>query len=95
MTFDKAAWDQGRGNYDGKNPRLDLVAQLESIGIEPGTPRAKVHELLGPPDRPVLAAGASGEGWYLGRNDMAPDFLILTIHYDADGRVTKVNTTKG
>ena len=91
MTFDKARWDSGAGNYDGKNPRLELVNALDDAGIVIGTSRTMVHTILGEPDTPSLT-DEKGEGWYLGRNDMAPDFLTLTIRYDDTDKVNAIRT---
>lgn len=91
MTFDKARWDSGAGNYDGKNPRLELVSSLGAAGLVIGAPRTTVHRLLGAPDAPSVT-DKNAEGWYLGRNDMAPDFLTLTIRYDDKDKVTAIKT---
>lgn len=94
MTFDKAAWDSGKGNYDGKNPRIGLVSDLEEAGIIVGTPRTKVYEVIGEPDRPAIAALGNAESWYLGRSDMAPDFMLLKVTFGPDDRVSRITTGK-
>lgn len=88
--FDKAGWDRGAGNLDGKNPRLQMAGSLDKVGIVIGTPRATVIETLGPPDTPSRTPGLTEDRWYLGVNEMTPDYATLVIGYDAAGKISKI-----
>lgn len=90
MNWDKASWDQGRGVYDGANPRLDMATKLEAAGIRAGTSRAEVRDLLGEPDR----KGETSDNWYLGRDNLAPDIIVLKVMYDQRRAVTGVEQVR-
>lgn len=83
MTFDKAAWADERGKYDGESRRSAMVPQLGSAGIAIGASRHAVRMLLGEPD----SAGPSADIYYLGRSATGPSFEIYRIEYDAGGKV--------
>jgi hypothetical protein len=84
--FDSAKWKENAGNYEGKNPRLEMVYKLERL-LPNGSPKIEVDKLLGKPD------GASKDKYlyYLGRDSMGPHFLLYEISFDQDGRTTKMN----
>lgn len=84
--FDAQRWAAERGNHDRASARLGMVASLDTVGVVPGASRAEIHATLGPPD----AGDERGDIYYLGRNDMAPDYLVLAVDYGADGRVGRV-----
>lgn len=87
-SFDAPRWAAERGNHDRKSVRLNMVASLDTAGVVVGASRTKVRAALGPPD----GDGAREDIYYLGRNDMAPDYLVLAIAYTADGRVARMAT---
>ncbi|TRW16997.1 hypothetical protein [Glacieibacterium frigidum] len=86
--FDAPRWAAERGNATGVNARLDMVASLGSVGVAVGTSRPRVRAALGLPD----GEGPREDIYYLGRNDMAPDYLVLAIGYTAGGRVAVLRT---
>lgn len=89
-TFDKAAWDNGRGQYDTKNPRLDLVEPARDAGVRVGTRREAIRAILGTPDDEATEADL----WFLGRDDLAPNVRLLVVDYDASGVATRVINRK-
>ena len=85
VDFDKDKWASGTGNYSGKNPRLSMVGDIKHSVLDKGTPRSDVVELLGKPDSKTPVS----DTWYLGRNDIAPDYQTLKVDYDAANTVSK------
>jgi hypothetical protein len=85
--FDRTAWDAGKGNFSGKNPRLGMVSKAIAAGVKPGAKRDEVHGIIGLPDKVEDRTDA----WYLGQNDMAPDYVTLVVRYDANDVVTTAN----
>ena len=85
-VFDRTVWDQGRGNYGDRNPRLNMVSAAEEAGLVEGRARADVLALLGEPD----ATRPGRDQWYLGRSDLSPDYQRLVVTYDAGGQVAEV-----
>ena len=84
--FDRAAWDEGRGEYSGRNPRLQLVSAAREAGLIKGASRVDVLRLLGEPD----ATRPGRDQWFLGRSDVSPDFKRLVVTYDGGERVDVV-----
>lgn len=87
-SFDKERWASRRGIYNADNPRISMVGEAKRAGVRPGTTRAQVRALLGPPD----GIDTAGDIWYLGRSHVAPDFQSLEVEYDASGVVTRIST---
>ncbi len=90
MSFDKTKWASGKGNYSGKNPRVEMVFDAEDAGLKIGATRAQVCELLGEPD----SSDTLIDTWYLGRSVYMPDYATLDVYYDAQAIVTKVGSTQ-
>ncbi len=88
--FDKASWASGKGNYEGKNPRIAMVNDAQDAGVKVGATRNQVRALLGEPD----ASGPNGDTWYLGRSSYAPDYQTFIVSYDDKGVVIKVGSTQ-
>jgi outer membrane protein assembly factor BamE (lipoprotein component of BamABCDE complex) len=88
--FDKAVWASGKGNYEGKNPRIAMVNDAQHAGVKVGATRSAVRSLLGEPD----SSGPNGDIWYLGRSTYAPDYQTFEVIYDDKGIVTKAGSTQ-
>lgn len=88
MGFDAQRWAAERGNATGKNARFLMVASLDDAGVRVGTLKPAVRVALGPPD----GEGEREDAYFLGRSDVAPDFMVLAIDYAADGRVIEIRT---
>lgn len=88
--FDKETWASGKGNYEGKNPRIAMIAAVEAAGVKVGATRVQVRALLGEPD----SSGPNGDIWYLGRSTYAPDYQTFEISYDDKAVVTKIGGTQ-
>ncbi len=88
--FDKETWASGKGNYDGKNPRIAMVGAAEAAGVKVGATRDQVRALLGEPD----SNGPNADIWYLGRSTFAPDYQTFEISYDGKDVVTKIGSTQ-
>lgn len=86
VTFDKEKWASGKGNFEGKNPRISMVSDVEEAGVKVGATRTKIRALLGEPD----GTGPRGDSWHLGRSGYAPDYETLKVKYDENEIVTKV-----
>jgi hypothetical protein len=86
VTFDKEKWASGKGNFEGKNPRISMVSDAEEAGVKIGVTRASVRALLGEPD----GTGPRGDSWHLGKSGHAPDYETLKVKYDENEIVIKV-----
>jgi outer membrane protein assembly factor BamE (lipoprotein component of BamABCDE complex) len=87
MMFDQTAWKSGSGNYSGSNPRGVMVSAAKDAGVKVGAARSEILTLLGDPDKAMPAYDI----WYLGKNDMAPDYQSLRLEYDSNGTVSKIS----
>jgi hypothetical protein len=84
--FDSAKWKENAGNYEGKNPRLEMVYKLDRL-LPNGSPKTQVEKLLGKPD----GADKDKYVYYLGRDSMGPHFHLYEISFDQDGNITEMN----
>jgi outer membrane protein assembly factor BamE (lipoprotein component of BamABCDE complex) len=89
-NFDKTKWASGKGNYSGKNPRVEMVSDAEAAGVKVGATRVEVRDLLGAPD----SSDATVDTWYLGRSTYAPDYTTLDVYYNENAVVTKIGGTQ-
>jgi outer membrane protein assembly factor BamE (lipoprotein component of BamABCDE complex) len=90
MSFEKTKWASGKGNYSGKNPRIEMVSDAKAAGVKIGATREQVRDLLGEPD----SSDTSIDTWYLGRSTYAPDYTTLDVYYDEKAIVTKIGSTQ-
>ncbi len=90
MPFDKTKWASGKGNYSGKNPRVEMVSDAEEAGVKIGATREQVRRLLGTPD----SSDTLIDTWYLGRSLYAPDYTTLDVYYNDKFIVTKIGNTQ-
>jgi hypothetical protein len=90
VTFDKEKWASGKGNFEGKNPRISMVSDAEEAGVKIGAKLEQVRDLLGEPD----SHDASIDTWYLGRSTYTPDYTTLDVYYNEKAIVTKIGSTQ-
>jgi hypothetical protein len=86
VSFDKEKWVSGKGNIEGKNPRVWMVSDAKEAGVKVGATRASIRALLGEPD----STGPTGDIWYLGRAVYAVDYQSLSVDYDEKNIAIKV-----
>jgi outer membrane protein assembly factor BamE (lipoprotein component of BamABCDE complex) len=90
VFVDKEKWASGKGNYSGKNPRIEMVSDAKAAGVKIGATREQVRDLLGEPD----SSDAAVDTWYLGRSTYAPDYTTLDVYYSEQAIVTKIGSTQ-
>ena len=86
MEFDAAIWRAQRGTpaLEQVNPRGDMVVDLKSEHLQPGTPREQVLALLGAPE----FSEDETDHYALGRTPFGVSFEQLAIEYD-DGALVR------
>ncbi|WP_458097113.1 hypothetical protein [Roseomonas sp. WA12] len=90
-NFDRGAWEAGRGDDSGRNPRGGQVGALRSSGaVAPGTPRDQVRALLGAPEN----SDGAREMYSLGIG-YGGSVEYFAIQYDDQGRVTRASLVRG
>ncbi|WP_338664474.1 hypothetical protein VQH23_04755 [Pararoseomonas sp. SCSIO 73927] len=94
-SFDRSAWEAGRGNDTGRNPRAGQVAALrESGAVRPGTPRDAVRALLGAPENVSESAEGARELYSLGIG-FGGSLEYFAVQYDEGGKVTRASLVRG
>lgn len=81
MGFDADVWKaQTDESFDGNNPRAGMVGELQREHLVEGTPRERVHDLLGPPE----SIQGDIDLYELGRSSTGVDYEQLAIVYEDD-----------
>ena len=90
-NFDRSAWEAGRGDSSGRNPRGGQVAALRSSrAVALGTPREQVRALLGAPEN----RDGAREMYSLGIG-YGGSVEYFAIQYDEQGRVARASLVRG
>jgi hypothetical protein len=83
VSFDPDVWKAQRDeDFDGDNPRAGMVGELRREHLVEGTPRERVHDLLGPPE----SVRGDSDLYELGRSATGVDYEQLAVVYE-DGRL--------
>jgi hypothetical protein len=82
MGFDADVWKaQREQDFDGDNPRAGMVGELQREHLVEGTPRERVHDLLGPPE----SVRGETDLYELGRSATGVDYEQLAVVYEDGG----------
>jgi hypothetical protein len=85
VSFDAGVWKaQREEDFDADNPRAGMVGELQREHLVEGTPRERVHDLLGPPE----SVRGDSDLYELGRSATGVDYEQLAIVYE-HGRVAR------
>ena len=81
MGFDATVWKAQRDeDFEGDNPRAGMVGELQRNHLVEGTPRERIHDLLGPPE----SVRGETDLYELGRSATGVDYEQLAIVYEDD-----------